>query len=118
MRTRHLNRLLIVGILIVSTAPLFAQAQPDAAKLKADAQKVVSIISGDKTKTDTFCQMLIVGKQVDEAIQEKDNTKAMVWHRSVDHDKAGVNIFDRPGRRGAAGCHQYDSTTNRKMMRP
>jgi hypothetical protein len=29
--------------------PLCAQAQqPDAAKLKADAQKVVSIISGDK----------------------------------------------------------------------
>jgi hypothetical protein len=34
-----MNRLLIVGILIISTAPLFAQAQrPDAAKLKSDAQ--------------------------------------------------------------------------------
>jgi hypothetical protein len=39
-----MNRLSIMGILIISTAPLFAQAQPDPAKLKGDAQKVVSII--------------------------------------------------------------------------
>jgi hypothetical protein len=71
-----MNRLLIVGILIISPAPLFAQAQPNPAKLKADAQKVVSIISGDKAKTQTFCQMVIVGKQIDESIQEKDNKKA------------------------------------------
>jgi len=51
-------QLLIVGILIISTMPLCAQAQqPDAAKLKADAQKVVSIISGDKAKTQTYCQI-------------------------------------------------------------
>ena len=74
----NINRLLTVAILAISIAPLYAQGQqPDTAKLKADAQKVVSIISSDKTKTDTFCQMVIVGKQVDEAIQEKDNTKAM-----------------------------------------
>jgi hypothetical protein len=42
----------------------------------ADAQKVVSIISSDKAKTQTFCQMVIVGKQIDESIQEKDNKKA------------------------------------------
>jgi len=40
-----MNRLLILGILIISTAPLFAQAQqPNAVEL---AQKIVSIISGD-----------------------------------------------------------------------
>ncbi len=73
-----MNRLLTVAIFAISIAPLYAQGQqPDTAKLKADAQKVVSIISSDKTKTDTFCQMVIVGKQVDEAIQEKDNTKAV-----------------------------------------
>jgi hypothetical protein len=72
-----MNRVLIVGILIISTAPLYAQgAQPDTAKLRADAQKVVSIISSDKAKTQTFCQMVIVGKQIDESIQEKDNKKA------------------------------------------
>src|SRR6516225_12253072 len=49
MRTRHLNGLLIVAVLAISTAPLFAQgAQPDAAKLKADARNVVGIIGSDK----------------------------------------------------------------------
>ncbi len=83
MRTRHLSGLLIVAILLISSAPLYAQgAQPDLAKLKADAQKVVSIISSDKAKTQTFCQLLIIGKQADEAIQEKDNKKLQSWPRS------------------------------------
>ena len=44
--------MLIVTILIMSTLPVYTQAQqPNMAKLKADAQKVVSIISGDKAKT-------------------------------------------------------------------
>ena len=72
-----MNWLLIVAILVICTVPLYAQPQePDAAKLKADAQKVVSIISSDKAKTQTFCQMGILGKQIDEAIQEKDTKKA------------------------------------------
>jgi hypothetical protein len=77
MRTRNLNGLLIVGILITSTIPLSAQGQqPDPAKLKADAQKVVSIIKGDKAKTQTFCQLDVLGEAIDEAIQEKDTNKA------------------------------------------
>jgi hypothetical protein len=77
MRTRHLNGLLIVAVLIVSTASLYAQRQQqNVAELKADAQKVVGIIKGDKAKNETFCQMVIVGKAIDEAIQEKDNKKA------------------------------------------
>jgi hypothetical protein len=51
MRTRHLNRLLIAAILLISTAPLYAQhQQQNVAKLKEDAQKVFSIISGDTLK--------------------------------------------------------------------
>jgi hypothetical protein len=77
LRGKFMNRLLIVPILIVSTMPLSAQGQqPDIAKLKADAQKVVSIISGDKAKIQTFCQMEILGKAIDDAIQEKDSQKA------------------------------------------
>ena len=72
-----MKRLLIVASLLISTAPLSTQAQqPDAAKLKADAQKVVSIVKGDKAKTQTFCQMAIIGKGIDEAIQEKNTKKA------------------------------------------
>ena len=68
-------RLLIVGILI-STMPLFAQAQePDAAKLKADAQKVVSIISGDKAKTETYCHLLQFSDEFDQ-FEQKDRKKA------------------------------------------
>ena len=48
----------------------------DPAKLKADAQKVVSIVSGDNAKTQTFCQMAILGKAINEAVQEKDAEKA------------------------------------------
>ena len=69
-------RLLIVGILLISTMPLCAQAQqPDAAKLKADAQRVVSIISGDKAKTQTYCQIANVGEQMNQAVQAKDKKK-------------------------------------------
>ena len=65
-----MNRLLILGILIISTAPLFAQAQqPNTAEL---AQKVVSIISGDKAKTQTYCQILDLSDELDQAGQQKD----------------------------------------------
>jgi preprotein translocase subunit YajC len=48
----------IVAILVMATLPLYAQAQqPDKAKLKADSQKVVSIIKGDKVKTQAYCQI-------------------------------------------------------------
>ena len=71
---KFMNRLLILGILIISTAPLFAQAQePNAAEL---AQKVVSIISGDKAKTQTYCQILDLSDELDQADPQKDREKA------------------------------------------
>jgi hypothetical protein len=70
---KFMNRLLILGILIISTAPLFAQAQqPNAAEL---AQKVVSIISGDKAKTQTYCQILDLSDELDQVDQQKDRDK-------------------------------------------
>jgi hypothetical protein len=84
MRTRHANRLLIVAILIISRAPLYAQGeQPNIAKLKADAQKVVSIISGDKAKTQTYCQINNLGEQIGEANEEQDNKKAEALSQKV-----------------------------------
>jgi hypothetical protein len=71
----NMKRLLIVAVLVISTVPLFAQAQPDPAKLKADAQKVVTIISGDKAKTQTYCQIANVGEQMNQAVQAKDKKK-------------------------------------------
>ena len=85
----NMTWLLTGAILAICVAPLYAQgAQPDPAKLKADAQKVVTIISGNKAKTQTFCQMGIIGNQIDEAIQEKDNKKAAeLAHKLNDLEK-------------------------------
>jgi predicted transcriptional regulator len=69
-----MSRLLIVGILIILMGPLYAEGQqPNTAKLKADTQKVVRIISGDKAKTQTYCQIVDLGEQID---REKDGKKA------------------------------------------
>jgi hypothetical protein len=66
----------MVGILMISATPLFAQgAQPDAAKLEADARNVVGIIGGDKAKTQAYCQIAIVGEQMSQAVQTKDKKK-------------------------------------------
>jgi hypothetical protein len=77
-------RLLTLGILIISTAPLFAQAQPDPAKLKADAQKVVSSISVDRAKIEAYCEVTDLGGQAVEAAQEKDEKKADALIQRVD----------------------------------
>jgi predicted transcriptional regulator len=69
-----MKRPLIVAIALICAAPVYAQGQqPDTAKLKADAQKVVSIISHDKAKTQTYCQIADLGEQID---REKDSKKA------------------------------------------
>src|SRR6516225_1694050 len=75
-----MNRLLIAGIVIVSTAPIFAQReQQNVAKLKADARNLVGIIGSDKTKTQTYCQIEDLSEQLVQAVQEKDrkNAKAL-----------------------------------------
>ena len=71
-----MNRLLIAGIVIISTAPLYAQRQQqNVAKLKADAQKVVSVIGGDRAKTQTYCEAGDIAKQFVQAQQQKENEK-------------------------------------------
>jgi ferritin-like protein len=77
MGARHLNGLLIVAILLISTAPLYAQRQQqNVAKLKADARNLVGIIGSDKTKTQTYCQIGDLSEQLIQAVQEKDRKKA------------------------------------------
>ena len=80
-----MNRLLIVAILIISTARLYAQGQqPDAAKLKADARNVVSIITGDKAKSQTYCQVLELSDELDQVDRHKDPKKAEDLSQKVD----------------------------------
>jgi hypothetical protein len=69
-----MNRLLIVVILIIGTLPLYGQGQqPNTAEL---AQKVVGIIAGDKTKTQTYCQVHDLSDELDQVDQQKDRKKA------------------------------------------
>ena len=80
-----MSRLLIVGVLLLSTVPLCARApRPNTAKLKADAQKVVSGIRSDKAKTQAYCQINSLGGRMVEAAQEKDSNKAEALFQRVD----------------------------------
>ena len=71
-----MNRLLIVAILLISTVPLYAQRQQqNVAKLKGDARNLVGIIGSDKTKTQTYCQVLDLSDELDQVDQQKDRKK-------------------------------------------
>jgi hypothetical protein len=68
---------LIVTILVIAAAPVWALAQNSkSAKVsKTDAQKVLKIISGDKTKTRIYCQMAKLGRQMEQANETGDSEK-------------------------------------------
>jgi hypothetical protein len=81
---RHLNGLLIVAIWLISTAPLYAQRQQqNVAKLKEDARNAVGIIGGDKAKTQTYCRVVVLGRQLNQAIGEKDQKKARALSQEI-----------------------------------
>jgi flagellar motility protein MotE (MotC chaperone) len=70
-----MNLKIVVAVLLIAAAPVSALAQsPSTAKVnKGDAQKVVTIISGDKAKTQTYCEMQKLASQVDDASAKQDN---------------------------------------------
>ena len=55
--------------------------QSGAVKLKADAQNVVKIISGDKLKTQTYCEIVELEDEIDEA---QGSSKAEELSQKVD----------------------------------
>jgi len=68
-----MNTMALVAILTLCALPAYAQAQqPDTAKLKADAQNVFKMISGDKLKTQTYCQIFDLGNQLEQADRQQD----------------------------------------------
>ena len=80
-----MKRLLTLAILAISTVPFYAQGQqPNFARLKADAQKIVSVIGGDKAKTQTYCQILDLSEQLDRADEEKDSKKGKAISQKMD----------------------------------
>jgi len=74
-----MNLKLIVAISVIAAMPVCAQAQkPSAANVtKADAENVVKIISGDKAKTRTYCNIVDLSNQFEEAEQKNDTEKPM-----------------------------------------
>ena len=79
-----MNIVLMVALLVLSTTPVHAQDQRDIAKLQADAENVVKIISGDKRKVETYCEFADLGDQIDEAKDEQDTEKAEELSQKVD----------------------------------
>jgi hypothetical protein len=71
------NLRLVVTILVIAAAPICAQAQkPTPAKVtKADAQKVLRIISSDKAKTRIYCEMANLGNQLEQTNETGDSKK-------------------------------------------
>ena len=75
---------LVVALLLVSAAPAYMQdQQPNVAKLKADAQKVVGTIKGDKAKAQVYCELNTLDEQIGEADQKNDEKKADVLSKQV-----------------------------------
>jgi hypothetical protein len=66
-----MNRKVIVAILLVAAVPAFAQAQKPWVT-KDDAQKVVTIISDDKAKIQTYCEIQTIGEQMERAYEKRN----------------------------------------------
>ena len=70
---------LIAAIAVVAGLPFCAQAQQpsDAPKAtNADAQRVVKMITSDKTKSQAYCDMTKIGDQIEQAQQKHDDKAA------------------------------------------
>jgi ABC-type transporter Mla subunit MlaD len=76
----------IVAALAILALPVCAQAQKPAAMkaTNADAQKVVKMISADKAKTQTYCDMAKLGEQMEQADQKKDTKKVDELSKQMD----------------------------------
>ena len=64
----------VVAILLIAAVPAYAQAQnPSAPRVsKDDAHKIVTIITGDKAKTQTYCDIRKLGEQIEQAYENRN----------------------------------------------
>jgi phage-related minor tail protein len=81
-----MNPKLIVAVFVIAAVPVYAQAQkPSTAKVTAaDVQKVVTLISGDKAKTQTYCDIGKLNEQIEEADDKKDIKKTEELSQQID----------------------------------
>jgi hypothetical protein len=92
-----MNRRLIVAILMLSTAPLYAQGQQqNVSKLKEDARNAVGIIGADRGKTQRYCEIVdLLGRQLGQADQKKDKKKTKALSQKINQlqKKLGFEFF-------------------------
>ena len=69
-----MNRKFIVAIFLIGAVSVYAHAQNPRVS-KGDAQKVVTIISGDKIKTQAYCDIHKLAQQLVEAHEKEDGEK-------------------------------------------
>jgi hypothetical protein len=66
---------LIMAVLLIAAAPRWAQAQ--SAVTNEDAQEVIGIISGDKDKTQAYCDSVKLDDQIEKDNQQGKNTEEL-----------------------------------------
>jgi hypothetical protein len=69
-----------IAVFLIAAVPVCSQAQPRSDKAppkatKADAERVVKIISGDKAKSQQYCELAKLDDQISEAESKKDTKK-------------------------------------------
>ena len=90
-----MNLKLVIAIAAIAAMPVVAQAQqrgaPPPAKgaaakgpSKAEVQKVVNQIKGDKAKLDIYCQIGKLGEQAQAAAEKKDQKKMEDLNKQAD----------------------------------
>jgi hypothetical protein len=69
-----MNLRVSVVILLMAAVPMCAQAQSRSVPIvsRDDAQKVAAVISGDKVKTQTYCDIQELGEQMERAYEKRD----------------------------------------------
>jgi|SoiMethySBSTD1v2_1073268.scaffolds.fasta_scaffold215741_2 flagellar motility protein MotE (MotC chaperone) len=73
-RPRNAPAVFIVAVLLIAAVPVYAEAQsPSVPRVsKDDAHKVATIISGDKAKTQTYCDIQKLAEQMEQAYEKKN----------------------------------------------
>jgi hypothetical protein len=75
-----LKLIVAFGVIAALTVSAEAQKKPT----KADAEKVVKLISADKAKTKIYCDMAKLGDEAQQAEEKKDTKKAEEIAKKVD----------------------------------
>jgi len=96
---RKMKLLIAIGLLAATMSTALAQnandlpygsaqsQRPDTSKLKADAQNACNVISTDKLKIGTFCEMADLGNQLDQADRAHDIKKTEEVSQKMDESE-------------------------------